>query len=235
MFLVLHCIIRLCFVITWIYSWEAENGKKKPLFLESFRPIIIHVGYRKQEDFRATVPHFVSYGRSLWSAWSLQPLSQNVQGDRQFSAFCTWWWQAKCNSVPRYSLNNVKLKAKLSLCLIKHYAIKSYGGVRYISKRYLKCVYAYVETTSILMWRCVYRASYCNVLMWRCVNRASYCNVLMTNEMHNSYNQFFYSTVFCLLYMFRKNLVVHHQEHHIIYCITQFGTIVQASLAAMKL
>ena len=35
--------------------------------------------------------------------------------------------------------------------------------------------------------------------------------------------------------MFRTNLVVHHQEHGIIYCITQFGTIgtiVQASLAA---
>ena len=30
---------------------------------------------------------------------------------------------------------------------------------------------------------------------------------------------------FCLLYMFRTNLVVHHQEHSIIYCITQFGTI----------
>ena len=27
--------------------------------------------------------------------------------------------------------------------------------------------------------------------------RASYCSVLMTNEMHNSYNQF-YSTNFCL-------------------------------------
>ena len=25
--------------------------------------------------------------------------------------------------------------------------------------------------------------------------------------------------------MFRTNLVVHHQEHGIIYCITQFGTI----------
>jgi hypothetical protein len=24
--------------------------------------------------------------------------------------------------------------------------------------------------------------------------------------------------------MFRKNLVVHHQEHSIIYCVTQFGT-----------
>ena len=56
----------------------------------------------------------------------------------------------------------------------------------------------------------------------------------MTNEMHNSYNQF-YSTVFCLLYMFRKNLVFHHQEHGIMYCIAQFGTIVQASLAAMRL
>ena len=49
-------------------------------------------------------------------------------------------------------------------------------------------------------------------------------NVLMTNEMHNSYNQF-YSTVFCLLYMFRTNLAVHHQEHGIIYCVIQFGTI----------
>ena len=46
----------------------------------------------------------------------------------------------------------------------------------------------------------------------------------------------FYSTVFCLLYMFRKNLVVHHQKHSIIYCITQFGTIgtiVQVSLAGL--
>ena len=57
----------------------------------------------------------------------------------------------------------------------------------------------------------------------------------MTNEMHNSYNQF-YSTVFRPLYMFRTNLDVHHQERDIIYCITQFGTIgtiVQASLAAV--
>ena len=40
--------------------------------------------------------------------------------------------------------------------------------------------------------------------------------------------QFLYSILFhnfCLLYMFRKNLVVHHQEHSIMYCITQFGTI----------
>ena len=44
-------------------------------------------------------------------------------------------------------------------------------------------------------------------------------NVLMTNEMHNSYNQFLFHS-FCLLYMFRTNLVVHHQEHSIIYCIT---------------
>ena len=33
----------------------------------------------------------------------------------------------------------------------------------------------------------------------------------------------FYSTVFCLLYMFRTKLVVHHQEHCIMHCITQFG------------
>ena len=33
--------------------------------------------------------------------------------------------------------------------------------------------------------------------------------------------------------MFRKNLVVRHQEHGIIYCITQFGTIMQASPAAI--
>ena len=52
-------------------------------------------------------------------------------------------------------------------------------------------------------------------------NEDSY-NVSMTNVMYNSYNQF-YSTVFCLLYMFRTNLVVHHQEHSIIYCITQYN------------
>ena len=34
---------------------------------------------------------------------------------------------------------------------------------------------------------------------------------------------FFYSTVFCLLYVFRTNLFVHHQEHSIIYCITQYN------------
>ena len=58
----------------------------------------------------------------------------------------------------------------------------------------------------------------------------------MTNEMHNSYNQFLFHS-FYLLYMFRTNLVVHHQEHGIIYCITQFGTIgtiLQASLAASE-
>ena len=44
----------------------------------------------------------------------------------------------------------------------------------------------------------------------------------MTNELHNSYNQF-YSTVFCLLYMFRTDLVVHHHEHGIIYYITQYN------------
>ena len=42
------------------------------------------------------------------------------------------------------------------------------------------------------------------------------CGVLITNEVHNSYNQFF------LFHIFRMNLVVHHQEHGIIYCITQF-------------
>ena len=73
-----------------------------------------------------------------------------------------------------------------------------------------------------------------NRLMWRCVYRASYCNVLMTNEMHSSYNQFLFHSFF-LLYVFRTNLVVHHQQHCIIYCITQFGTIgtvVQASRPA---
>ena len=46
-------------------------------------------------------------------------------------------------------------------------------------------------------------------------------NVSMTNEMHNSYKQFlFHST---LLYMFRTNLVIHQQEHGVIYCITQYN------------
>ena len=51
------------------------------------------------------------------------------------------------------------------------------------------------------------------------INTVSY--VLMTNKMHNSYNQF-YNPFFCLLYMFRTNLVTHHEEHGIIYCITQY-------------
>ena len=62
-------------------------------------------------------------------------------------------------------------------------------------------------------------------------------NVLMTDEMHNSSKQFLFHSFFCLLYMFQRNLVVHHQQHGIIYCITQFGTIgtiVQASLAVSR-
>ena len=55
----------------------------------------------------------------------------------------------------------------------------------------------------------------------------------MTNEMHNSYNQF-YSTVFRLLYTFRTNLLIHHQEHGIIYCITQLGTVYYAVLLMMN-
>ena len=44
-------------------------------------------------------------------------------------------------------------------------------------------------------------------------------NVLTTNEMHYSYH-FFIPRY--LLYMFRKNLVFHHQEHCIMYCITPY-------------
>ena len=54
-----------------------------------------------------------------------------------------------------------------------------------------RCVYR-ASYCNVLMWRCVYRASYYSVLMWRCVYRASYCNVLMTNGMHSSYNQFLF-------------------------------------------
>ena len=57
------------------------------------------------------------------------------------------------------------------------------------------------------------------------VNNTCQSIVLITNEMHNYYNQF-YSTVFCLLYMFRTNLFVHQHKHKIMYCITHFGTIV---------
>ena len=57
-------------------------------------------------------------------------------------------------------------------------------------------------------------------LWWKHKSYFFYYNVLMTNEMNNSCNQF-YSTVFRLFYMFRTNLVVHHQEHGIMYCITQ--------------
>ena len=70
----------------------------------------------------------------------------------------------------------------------------------------------------LLLFIIIVRSS--SYLMWRCVYRASYYNLLMTNEMHNSYNQFLFHS-FCLLYMFRTNLVVHHQEHDIIYCVIQ--------------
>ena len=51
-------------------------------------------------------------------------------------------------------------------------------------------------------------------------------NVFMKNYVYN---------ILCwMLYMFRTNLVVHHQQHVIIYCITQFGTMVQASLVSIS-
>ena len=64
--------------------------------------------------------------------------------------------------------------------------------LRYVYTAFLWCFCIYAFLLLIgqrLIWRCVYRASYCNVLMWR-VYRASYCNVLITSEMHNFYNQF---------------------------------------------
>ena len=51
-------------------------------------------------------------------------------------------------------------------------------------------------------------------IILQCVNDQQDAQTLILN---------FYSTVFCLLYMFRTNLVVHHQEHGIIYCIAPFS------------
>ena len=62
-------------------------------------------------------------------------------------------------------------------------------------------------------------------LVKMCVNDQRDAQFLQSILFHN----------FCLLYMFQTNLVVHHQEQGIMYCITQFGTIVQASLATLKL
>ena len=45
---------------------------------------------------------------------------------------------------------------------------------------------------------------------------------LITNKMHSSYNHFLFHSFFCLLYMFRTNLVVHHQKHGIMYCVIQY-------------
>ena len=59
-------------------------------------------------------------------------------------------------------------------------------------------------------------------------------NVLITNEMHNSYNQFLFHRFFCLLYMFRTNVVVHHQEHGIIYCITHTVQSVQSVQSCLQ-
>jgi hypothetical protein len=52
------------------------------------------------------------------------------------------------------------------------------------------------------------------------------CTVLIDN---------FYSTVFSLGLHVLDDLLVHHREHCLIYCIMQFGTIMQVSLAAMQL
>jgi hypothetical protein len=76
-------------------------------------------------------------------------------------------------------------------------------------------------------------AKRCNCLIWRYTYRASYCNVSMTNEMHNSYNQF-YSIVFLSSLHVSKESSRSSAQHGIIYCITQFGAIVQASLTALK-
>ena len=46
--------------------------------------------------------------------------------------------------------------------------------------------------------------------------------------MQNSYNQFYFTGFFCLLYIFRTNIAVRHQEHGIIYCITQYNRYNQA-------
>jgi hypothetical protein len=100
------------------------------------------------------------------------------------------------------------------------------GYQELLTKRWKEHFCTPTETTEILNPKYCYcwQRRLCENIkpIWRCVYRASYCNVLMTNEMHNSYNQF-YSTVFCLLYMFRTNLVVHHQDYGIIYCITQYN------------
>ena len=42
------------------------------------------------------------------------------------------------------------------------------------------------------------------IWIWRCVHRASYCNVQTTKEMHSSYKQFFYSTVFSCCTCFER-------------------------------
>jgi phage terminase small subunit len=55
-------------------------------------------------------------------------------------------------------------------------------------------------------------------------------DVLITNEMYSSYDKFLFHS-FCLLYMFRRNLVVHHQEHGVIYCITQYNRYNRYNLA----
>ena len=65
----------------------------------------------------------------------------------------------------------------------------------------------------------------CKPIKTKKCDRLTQHTFVITKEMHSSYNQLFIPQFFCLLYMFRKNLVVHHQQHTIIYCITQFGTV----------
>ena len=83
------------------------------------------------------------------------------------------------------------------------------------------------NTVPNIIQNIIKQCKFCRYIFWLILRMIKGCmdSVLMTNEMHNSYNQFFYSTVFCLLYLFRKNLVVYHQEHGIIYCITRHNLV----------
>jgi len=97
MLLVSHGVIWLCFLITLIYSWEAENGLKKRNILESFRPIIIHVGYRQHQGFSTTVSWFhVRWPKTIKC---MKPRDVKPEHSRRMAVPCILYVVAQPNTI----------------------------------------------------------------------------------------------------------------------------------------
>ena len=159
-----------------------------------------------------------------------EPCSQGVESlvHKVMRALFTRWWEP-CSQGDNYKQQSPRVAKSSSVSCeiarivwnptVDHCVHKSPSTTSYPSPYILKVYFIIIFTPSLVLP---------NDLFPLCVN---------DQRDAQFFNQFLFNIFFCLLYMFRTNLVV-HQEHGIIYSITQFGTIgttVQASLAVMKL